>query len=75
MNEEIRNSTSSSKEDGELVKAFQSGDKTAFDALVLRHKDKLYNLCYWFLGDRQEANDSAQDVFIKGIPILKQIQV
>jgi len=74
MNEEIRNSTSSSKEDGELVKAFQAGDKTAFDALVLRHKDKLYNLCYWFLGDRQEANDSAQDVFIKVFRSLKKFR-
>ncbi|MCK5724659.1 MAG: sigma-70 family RNA polymerase sigma factor [Gammaproteobacteria bacterium] len=74
MNEEIRNSTSSSKEDGELVKAFQAGDKTAFDALVLRHKDKLFNLCYWFLGDRQEANDSAQDVFIKVFRSIKKFR-
>jgi len=74
MNEEIRNSISSSKEDGELVKAFQAGDKMAFDALVLRHKDKLYNLCYWFLGDRQEANDSAQDVFIKVFRSLKKFR-
>jgi RNA polymerase sigma-70 factor, ECF subfamily len=74
MNEEIRNSTRSSKEDGEWVKAFQAGDKTAFDALVLRHKDKLYNLCYWFLGDRQEANDSAQDVFIKVFRSLKKFR-
>jgi len=74
MNEEIRNSTSSSKEDGELVKAFQAGDKTAFDALVLRHKDKLYNLCYWFLGDMQEANDSAQDVFIKVFRSIKKFR-
>ena len=74
MNEEIRNSTRSSKEDGEWVRAFQAGDKTAFDALVLRHKDKLYNLCYWFLGDRQEANDSAQDVFIKVFRSLKKFR-
>ena len=74
MNEGIRNSTRSSKEDGEWVRAFQAGDKTAFDALVLRHKDKLYNLCYWFLGDRQEANDSAQDVFIKVFRSLKKFR-
>jgi RNA polymerase sigma-70 factor (ECF subfamily) len=74
MNKEIRNSTRLSKEDGELVRAFQRGDKTAFDALVLRHKDKLYNLCYWFLGDRQEANDSAQEVFIKVFRSLKKFR-
>jgi RNA polymerase sigma-70 factor (ECF subfamily) len=74
MNKEIRNPTRSSKEDDELVKSFQTGDKTAFDALVLRHKDKLYNLCYWFLGDGQEANDSAQEVFIKVFRSLKKFR-
>lgn len=75
MNEDIRNPTSSSKEDGELVKAFQAGDKAAFDKLVLKHKDKLFNLCYWFLGDKQEANDSAQDVFIKIYRSLKKFRL
>ncbi len=75
MNEDIRNPTSSSKEDGELVKAFQAGDKAAFDKLVLKHKDKLFNICYWFLGDKQEANDSAQDVFIKIYRSLKKFRL
>ena len=74
MKEEITNSTSSHEEDRELVKAFQTGDRTAFDALVLKHKDKLFNLCYWFLGDRQEANDSAQDTFIKVYRSLKKFR-
>ena len=74
MKEEITNSTSSHKDDRELVRAFQKGDRTAFDALVLKHKDKLFNLCYWFLGDRQEANDSAQDAFIKVYRSLKKFR-
>jgi len=74
MNKEIRNPPCSSKEDSELVKAFQAGDKAAFDTLVLRHKDKLYNLCYWFLGDGQEANDSAQEVFIKVFRSLRKFR-
>ena len=74
MNKEIRNPPCSSKEDSELVKAFQAGDKAAFDTLVLRHKDKLYNLCYWFLGDAQEANDSAQEVFIKVFRSLRKFR-
>ena len=74
MNKEIRNPARSSKEDSEWVKAFQAGDKAAFDTLVLRHKDKLYTLCYWFLGDGQEANDSAQEVFIKVFRSLKKFR-
>ena len=74
MKEEITNSTSSHEEDRELIRAFQTGDRAAFDALVLKHKDKLFNLCYWFLGDRQEANDSAQDAFIKVYRSLKKFR-
>ena len=57
--------------DAVLIKAFQEGDKAAFDGLVLRHKDELFNLIYWFLGDYEEANDCAQDVFIKVYKGLK----
>ena len=55
----------SHSEDATLVDAFQTGDKSAFDELVRKHKDRIFNLCYWFLGDYQEANDCAQDTFIK----------
>ncbi|MBN2124936.1 MAG: sigma-70 family RNA polymerase sigma factor [Deltaproteobacteria bacterium] len=53
------------EEDAVLVRAFQAGDRTAFDRLVLRHKDNLFNTLYWHLGDYQQANDAAQDVFVK----------
>ena len=74
MNEEKKTSTSSSKEDAALIQAFQSGDKAAFDELVLKHKDKLFNLCYWLLGDYHEANDSAQETFIKIYRSLKEFK-
>jgi RNA polymerase sigma-70 factor (ECF subfamily) len=57
--------------DAVLIRAFQAGDKTAFDGLVRRHKDELFNLIYWFLGDYEEAHDCAQDVFIKVYKGLK----
>jgi RNA polymerase sigma-70 factor (ECF subfamily) len=74
MNEQTRNSAGSPEEDRTLVKAFQAGDKTAFDTLVLKHKDKVFNLCYWFLGDKQEANDCAQETFIKVYRALKKFR-
>ena len=52
-------------EDAPLARDFQSGNSTAFDKLVVRHKDNIFNLCYWYLGDYQEANDAAQEAFIK----------
>jgi RNA polymerase sigma-70 factor (ECF subfamily) len=49
----------------ELVRALQAEKQAAFDTLVLRYKDRIFNLCYRLLGDYHEADDTAQDVFIK----------
>jgi len=48
-----------------LIRAHAAGDRAAFDALAARHKDRLFNLCFWFLGDFHEAEDVCQEVFIK----------
>jgi len=74
MDEEIRTSVSSSEEDTAIVRGFQTGNRVAFEKLVLKHKDRLFNLCYWFLGDYQEANDAAQDTFIKVFRSLKKFR-
>jgi len=71
MNEETANKTG---DDHELVKSFQSGNRIAFDELVLRHKDRVFNLCYRFMGDHQEAEDCAQDVFLKVYRSLKRFR-
>jgi len=55
MNRDVKDSVTSHKEDEVLVRAFQAGDKTALDELVVKYKDKVFNLCYIFLGDRQDA--------------------
>lgn len=74
MDEKIQKSAGSLGEDAILIRAFKGGDKTAFDKLVLKHKNKLFNLCYRFLGDYQEANDSAQETFIKVYESLKKFR-
>lgn len=53
------------KDDSDLVKAFQSGDMISFDELVLRYKDRVFSLCYRFTGNFHDAEDCAQDVFLK----------
>jgi RNA polymerase sigma-70 factor (ECF subfamily) len=63
-----------SEEDSRLVRAFQSGDRSAFDRIVLRHKNRVFNLCHWFLVDYQEANDSAQLTFIKAFRSLNRFR-
>ena len=75
MNAEIKSSIHTTPEDDALIKAFQDGDKGGFDELVLRHQDNVFNLCYRFLGDHQEANDSAQEIFIKVYGSLQKFRM
>ena len=60
--------------DADLVRAVQAGSREAFDQLVLRHQNRVFNLCYRFLGDYQDAKDSAQEAFIKAYRSLKNFR-
>jgi RNA polymerase sigma-70 factor (ECF subfamily) len=51
--------------DEQLVERCLGGDQTAFEALVLRHQDRLYNLLVRLCGSRGEAEDLAQEAFLK----------
>lgn len=53
------------------VVAYLSGNREALDALVLRHKDRIYNLCHRLLGDPGEAEECAQETFVKVFRSLK----
>lgn len=52
-------------DDRELVERFQRGDESAFDALVRRHSGRAYAIAYGLLGNREDAEEVAQDVFIR----------
>ncbi len=41
------------------------GDEDAFEILVNRHQTSILNLVYHFIGDRTQAKDLAQEVFIR----------
>lgn len=62
------------EDDYSLIRSFHSGDKTAFDIIVLRHKDRIFNLCLRFLGNYHEAEDTAQDIFVKAYGSLKSFR-
>lgn len=64
----------SDQQDFAWIEAFLAQDESGFDHLVLRYKDKVFNLCYRFLGDRQEANDCAQETFVKVYRSLKNFR-
>jgi len=45
--------------------AFQSGDIFSFEKLVKRYKEKVINIIYQFIGERNEAEDLAIEVFLR----------
>ena len=47
-----------------LVRRLRERDERAFRELVTEHRDRVYNLTYRMLGNRAEAEDVAQEVFI-----------
>jgi len=52
-------------DDYELVKACCNGEKDAFSQIVLRYKNLVYSVVLRMTTDNEEANDLAQEVFIK----------
>jgi RNA polymerase sigma-70 factor (ECF subfamily) len=48
-----------------LMLALQEGDREAFERLLRRYQEPVQNLAYRFLGDRDEAEDLTQDIFLK----------
>lgn len=51
--------------DSELITRAAGGDPTAFQALVERHRSMVYRVAYQFAGNHHDAEDIAQEVFIK----------
>ncbi len=47
------------------VTAALQGDQDAFADLVYAYQDSVYNLCYRMLGERVEAEDAAQEAFLR----------
>lgn len=56
--------------DRELVRAFAAGDPAAFEQLVSRHEQRVYNLAYRMLGSREDARDATQDAFLAALRAL-----
>jgi len=50
---------------GLLVRRCVSGDAAAWEEIVQRYHRRIYNVCYRFAGDSENAQDLTQEVFIK----------
>src|SRR5437016_10480047 len=57
-----------------LVRRVQRGDKGAFDALVLKYQHKLVKLVMRYVRNPAEAEDIAQEAFIRAYRALPQFR-
>lgn len=58
--------------DEELVVSYAQGNNKAFDILLSRHKQSLYNYIFFSIRSNDIAEDIFQDTFIKAIVTIKQ---
>ncbi|MEW6108039.1 MAG: sigma-70 family RNA polymerase sigma factor [Nitrospirota bacterium] len=61
-------------DDVQLIERSKKGDVSAFEQLVLKYEDKIYNLCRHMLGNAHDAEDAAQDVFLKAYQNLNKFR-
>jgi RNA polymerase sigma-70 factor (ECF subfamily) len=50
--------------DGDLVTRWKAGDESAFESLIRRHEGRVFGLLMRMLGNREDAEDVAQETFI-----------
>ena len=56
----------------EVIKQAQKGDTEAFTQMVEAYQRPVFNLCYRMLGEHEEAEDAAQETFLRAYDNLKR---
>ena len=70
----VGSSTDNRDDDEELVKRCAGGDREAFNDLVVKYQKKVFSVAYRFVGDPEEANDLAQEIFTAAYQNLKSFR-
>jgi RNA polymerase sigma-70 factor (ECF subfamily) len=55
----------SERDDAALVDAVRAGDAGAFEAIVERHQRSVYQVCFRFVNNHDDASDLAQETFVR----------
>ena len=77
MAEPVERSESESpapEQESELVRRARRGDLAAYDDLVKRYQERIYATIYHMTSNHEDANDLAQDSFIKAFQALKSFK-
>jgi hypothetical protein len=60
--------------EADVVKRARRGDLLAYDELVKRYQERIYATLYHMTGNHEDANDLAQEAFIKAFSALKSFR-
>lgn len=63
------------KNELEWIVAAQKGDDDSFSRLVQAYQVPVYNLCYRMLGEAKDAEDAAQETFIRAYKAIKKYDI
>ncbi len=61
-------------EEAELVRRARHGDLGAYDDLVRRYQERIYATIYHMTSNHEDANDLAQEAFIKAFQALRSFK-
>jgi RNA polymerase sigma-70 factor (ECF subfamily) len=61
-------------DEASLVKRAREGDLGAYDELVRRYQERIYSTVYHMTANHEDANDLAQEAFIKAFQALKSFK-
>ena len=57
--------------EADWIRTARAGDQSAFGRLVMAYQTPVYNLCYRMLGNAAEAEDAAQETFLRAYTHLR----
>jgi len=72
--EEVVAGRAISFEDAALVERSQKGDMEAFGTLVAKYQDRVFNMVYRMCGRREDAEELAQEAFLKALEKMAQFR-
>jgi len=64
----------SPKIEKEVIDSCKAGDEKAFEEVVLAYQRRVYNIAYRMLGNKEEAKDLAQEVFLSVFESIKNLR-
>lgn len=59
----------------ERINQVLKGDHNAFGEIVEIYKDKVFQICFRMLGNRQEAEDLAQEAFVRAYVNIRSFNI